>query len=70
MNEETSGTYAPLAAGLGEATVRAHSQAITVSFWPFNLASAGCWRTASAVTSTCGYRWPMRFSASSRIHLP
>jgi putative DNA methylase len=25
---------------------------------------------ASAVTSTFGYRWPIRFSASSRIHWP
>ena len=36
MKEETSGTCAPLAMGSGEATVRAHSQAITVA-----LVSAG-----------------------------
>ena len=34
QNDRTSGTCAPLAAGLGLATVRAHSHAITVASPP------------------------------------
>ena len=34
MKDDTSGTIAPLAAGSGERTVRAHSQAITVASEP------------------------------------
>ena len=47
-------------AGLGLFTVRAHNHAIIVAFPP----------PSSFGRSACGYRWPMRFCASSRIQAP
>src|SRR4051794_39777213 len=41
MNDDTSGTIAPLAAGSGERTVRAQSQAITVAFEPSGSVALG-----------------------------
>src|SRR4051812_20804436 len=46
--------------GFGLSTVLAHSQAMTVASPP----------PCSFGSFTFGYRWPIRFSASSRIHLP
>ena len=50
----TSGTYEFAKAGLGLFTVRAHSQAITVSFWPTYCIRSGLSFAISAVTSTLG----------------
>ena len=51
--ELTSGTCAPRTIGLGEATVRAQSQAMTVSSWPtWDLKSARS--PAASVISTFG----------------
>lgn len=65
---EASGTSTCANAGLGLLTVRAHSYAITVNFWPTWGSRSGRSVAISAVTPTFGYRWPMRFSALSRIH--
>ena len=70
MKVEASGTSTWAKAGLGLFTVRAHSHAITVSFWPSYGFRSGRSFTISRVISIFGYRWPMRFSASSRIHWP
>ena len=70
MKVDTSGTSTSAKAGLGLFTVRAHSHAITVSFRPSYGFRSGRSRTNADVTSTGGYRCPIRFSASSRIHCP
>ena len=70
MKVAASGTSRSAKAGFGLFTVRAHSQAITVSLRPWYCLRSGRSRTISAVTSTGGYRCPMRRSASSRIHCP
>ena len=70
MNVDASGTCTSAKAGLGLFTVRAHSHAITVSFRPSYGFRSGRSRTSADVTSAGGYRCPIRFSASSRIHCP
>ena len=70
MNVETSGTSTSANAGFGLFTVRAQSHAITVSLRPSYAFRSDRSRTISGVTSIFGYRWPIRFSASSRIHRP
>ena len=70
MNVDASGTSTSANAGFGLFTVRAHSHAITVSFRPSYCFRSGRSRTISGVFSTGGYRCPIRFSASSRIHRP
>ena len=70
MNVEASGTSTSANAGFGLFTVRAQSHAMTVSLCPPYAFRSGLSRTISGVTSTFGYRCPIRFSASSRIHWP
>ena len=70
MNVDASGTSTSANAGFGLFTVRAHSHAITVNLRPTYGSRSGRWRTMSGVISTGGYRCPIRFSASSRIHRP
>ena len=70
MKVEASGTSTSANAGFGLFTVRAQSHAMTVSSRPSYAFRSGRSRTISGVTSTLGYRCPMRFSASSRIHRP
>ena len=54
MKVETSGTSTCAKAGFGLFTVRAHSQAITVSFWPTRAFRSGRVFAISTVTSTFG----------------
>ena len=68
--EDASGTSSCAKAGLGLFTVRAQSHAITVSFLPTSGFKSGRSFAISAVTSIFGYKCPIRFSASSRIHWP
>ena len=70
MNVDASGTSTSANAGFGLVTVRTHSQAITVSFRPSYGFRSGRSRTSADVISTGGYKCPIRFSASSRIHRP
>ena len=56
VHDATNGTC-PDQLGSGDSTVRAHIQAIGVSFSPFGPIASG-------------YRCPIRRSASSRIHRP
>ena len=68
MKVVASGTSTFANAGFGLFTVRAHSHAMTVILRPWYAFRSGRARTISSVTSTSGYRFPIRFSASSRIH--
>ena len=70
MKDEANGTATFAKAGFGLFTVRAQSQAMTVSLCPTSRLRSGRAFAISAVTSIFGYRLPMRFSASSRIHWP
>lgn len=70
MKVETNGTSTWLNAGFGLFTVRAHSHAMTVSDCPISGFKSGRSAAISAVTVIFGYRCPMRFSASARIHAP
>ena len=70
MNVDASGTSTSAKAGFGLFTVRAHSHAMAVSLRPSYGVRSGRTRTISGVISTGGYRWPIRFSASARIHRP
>ncbi len=54
MKVEASGTSTSAKAGFGLLTVRAQSQAITVSFRPAYFSRSGRAFTISAVTSTFG----------------
>ena len=70
IHVEARGTSTLANAGFGLRTVRAQSQAMTVSFRPSYGFRSGRSLTIARVTSTCGYRWPIRRFASSRIHCP
>jgi hypothetical protein len=70
QKDDTSGTWAPPQAGLGLATVRAQSHAMTVNSFPTYSFRSGLPAAISSVTLTGGYRCPMRLNASSRIHRP
>ena len=70
MNVDASGTSTSANAGLGLFTVRAQSHAMTVSLRPSYGFISGRSRTIAGVISTAGYRRPIRFSTSSRIHRP